>query len=208
MDSNDANSRLRIKTSPKQRTNYIHSASIIFSIYITTGTDVVLLTPPPPKRFLQVGRSYYQRVEEPWIKACCGNKAFQIRMVHPDVHGAESFSYQYWPTDQKSEWEAHFAGFKRSKKHRQDVFRTNACRSVNDYYTDLLSQRNLLIERMEMYATGRPVYWPTVGVTRSCATGHATVLLILHMPDFRMRALCWHSLHGCGNSHEPNTRQK
>lgn len=162
MDTNYSYCRLNFRLNQHQRSNYVHAASIIFAIYITTGTRVTLLTPPPPRRFRPSGQSYYQNVEEPWIMACCDKRIFQIRMVHPDMPGAESSSYQYWPQDEKHVWAESFAGLNEEEpKWPHSSSKKGPC-SIDKFYESLVEQRNILIRKMELYETGRPVYWPTV----------------------------------------------
>ncbi|KAK2853271.1 hypothetical protein FQN49_005238 [Arthroderma sp. PD_2] len=95
--------------SSKRWSKYMKGASAIFAYYISQGTAVTVLTPPPPHKFNPSGRTNYQALEEPVLKGVFGGKAVsRIEMVHPTVNGAENFSYQAWPMDETCIWIASF----------------------------------------------------------------------------------------------------
>jgi len=96
---------LRKDMSQKSWSRYMKGASAVFAWHILRGERVTVLTPPPPERFNPCGLVNYQLIEEPILKReRDGRAALRIDMVHPDVKGAEDFSYQIWPVDETHVW--------------------------------------------------------------------------------------------------------
>lgn len=93
--------------SPNAWSKYIHGASAVFAWHIAKGDIVTVLCPPPPQRFHPSGLAYYQTIEEPILRAAIGDgAALRIELVHPLVHGAEDFRYQFLPSDEIETWTA------------------------------------------------------------------------------------------------------
>lgn len=86
---------------------YVHGASAVFAWHIAKGEVVTVLCPPPPQRFHPSGRAYYQTIEEPILRAAITDGAtLRIDLVHPRVHGAEDYRYQFLPHDEMDAWVA------------------------------------------------------------------------------------------------------
>jgi len=98
---------LHSQKSPNAWSKYVHGASAVFAWHIAQGDIVTVLCPPPPQRFHPSGLAYYQTIEEPILRAAIGNgAALRIELVHPLVHGAEDFRYQFLPSDEIETWTA------------------------------------------------------------------------------------------------------
>lgn len=145
-----------IKTS-KQWARYVHAASILFALYISTGREVVVLTPHPPQRLNPYNISYYQKIEEPWLTACCDENEFKIMFAHPKIKAAKDYIYQYWPVDGVADWTAQFPRAEKKQNWRGNVW-TAMVRSV--YQPDELQQRRKnILENLYLYRTGASVNW-------------------------------------------------
>ncbi|OAA45175.1 hypothetical protein BBO_03753 [Beauveria brongniartii RCEF 3172] len=156
MDKSDPACRHRVKTSA-QWSLYVHAASILFTLFISTGTEMVVLTPHPPQRLNPHGRSYYQQIEEPWLKACCDGERFKIMFAHPRIKTARDDIYEYWPTDRLDEWMARYPGaevVQRWGRHNWDVVQQSSYRQ-----SELRQARATILEKMSLYTTRAAVYW-------------------------------------------------
>ncbi|KZL70512.1 hypothetical protein CT0861_13061 [Colletotrichum tofieldiae] len=105
------NSKCRRKTCWRAWKLYMRGASALFAWRIAQGRWTTVLTPPPPHRFHPSGMTNYQDIEEPILKGILGVSVELIRMVHPEVSGAEHFVYEAWPNDQHTSWVAKFGEY-------------------------------------------------------------------------------------------------
>lgn len=93
------------RKSSKAWSRYIHGASAVFAWHIAMEDVVAVLCPPLPQRFHPSGLSYYQTIEEPILRAAIADGAsLRIKLVHPQVNGAEDFWYDMWPVDEVETW--------------------------------------------------------------------------------------------------------
>ena len=97
---------------PKQWSDYVKGASALFAWHISRGERVVVPLPSPPDRFHAPGLTSYQLIEEPILKA---SAALRIEAVHPEVKGAENYSYQLWPADKIHSWVEIFGNLSHGK---------------------------------------------------------------------------------------------
>ncbi|KAJ6781010.1 hypothetical protein PWT90_09606 [Aphanocladium album] len=162
MDKSDPRCRVHCKTANQWR-RYVHAASILFTLYVSGGDEVVVLTPHPPQRLNPHRESYYQNIEEPWLKACCCAEeeetgTFQIRFAHPRVEEAQDYIYEYWPVDRVSAWTARYpnvpAAQQRWEHHCWGSQRMSAYGPE-----DLRRERSAVLEKLHLYRTGASVYW-------------------------------------------------
>lgn len=156
------------KSSPSCRRNmkdhhqwslYVHAASILFALFISTGSEVVVLARHPPERFNPYHESYYQNIEEPWLTACCDPDNFRIMLAHPGVEGAGNYLYQYWPVDKVEDWRGKFPYPKISTAqpwphHPWDPAKTSAYQE-----SDLRRESHTIMEKLYFYKTGASIYW-------------------------------------------------
>ncbi|OAQ95913.1 hypothetical protein LLEC1_01532 [Akanthomyces lecanii] len=142
---------------PRQWPRYVHAASILFALYVSTGREVVVLTPQPPQRLNPNRTSYYQNIEEPWITACCDESSFRIMFAHPRAKEARDYIYQYWPVDCVADWTAQFPGAGRTQ-HWTDHAWGAVERSVYKP-SELQQRRKSILESLYLYRTGASVYW-------------------------------------------------
>ncbi|KAM3533768.1 hypothetical protein MY4038_002971 [Beauveria bassiana] len=91
MNKSDPACRHDFRT-PAQWSLYVHAASVLFTLFISTGTGVVVLTPHPPQRL------------NPY------DTSFKIMFVHPRIQAARDDIHEYWPTDRVDEWTARYPG--------------------------------------------------------------------------------------------------
>lgn len=137
---------------------YVHAASILFTLYISNGDHVVVLTPQPPQRLNPRTESYYQIIEEPWLKACCDANKFKIMFAHPKVKAAEGDTYQYWPVDEVENWIARYPKLPAKTTHWQHRIWDNT--KMSEYQPmDLRRERNDIMEKLYLYKTGASIYW-------------------------------------------------
>ncbi|KAH0435732.1 hypothetical protein CcaCcLH18_04686 [Colletotrichum camelliae] len=107
----EGSERCRKATCSRNWSLYMRGASALFAWRISQGRVTTVLTPPPPHRFHPSGMTNYQDVEEPILKGVLGVSVGKIRMVHPEVPGAESFVYKAWPADHCATFVAKFGEF-------------------------------------------------------------------------------------------------
>ncbi|KAM3513209.1 hypothetical protein MY11210_003151 [Beauveria gryllotalpidicola] len=152
MDKSDPACRHHVKTAAQWRL-YVHAASILFTLFISTGPEVVVLTPHPPQRLNPHGASYYQRIEEPWLKACCDGEKFKIIFAHPRTKAARDHIYEYWPTDRVEEWTARYPGAEVVQhwgSRNWDVVQQSS-----NQQSELRQTRATILEKMFLYTKGR-----------------------------------------------------
>ncbi|OAR01626.1 hypothetical protein LLEC1_03281 [Akanthomyces lecanii] len=173
MDKSHPGCRRNMK-SKLQWSLYVHAASILFALFISTGSEVVVLARRPPERFNPHHDSYYQNIEEPWFTACCDPDKFKIMLAHPQVKGAGDSLYQYWPVDQVDRWQSMFPHPKGLKlrswpHHVVDSAKTPECQE-----SDLRRQGHTIMEKLYFYKTGASIYW--AARVRSCEVAlHACI---------------------------------
>ncbi|KAJ5460986.1 uncharacterized protein N7458_002538 [Penicillium daleae] len=113
---------LKLKKNNRQWSRYVHGASAIFAWRIAQGEKVILLSPPPPKRFHPSGLSYYQLIEEPIIRGLLNQNSVQkIITTHPMIEESEDeeFYYELWPNDKSEKWVERFGSRPYNVKWRQ-----------------------------------------------------------------------------------------
>ncbi|KAM0670523.1 hypothetical protein ACQRIT_006917 [Beauveria bassiana] len=74
---------------PAQWSLYVHAASILFTLFISTGTE---------------------QIEKSYPKAFCDEERFKIMFVHPRIQAVRDDIYEYWLTDRVDEWTARYPG--------------------------------------------------------------------------------------------------
>lgn len=156
MDKSDPACCRHVKTAAQWKL-YVHAASILFTLFISTGTEVVVLTPHPPQRLNPHGTSYYQRIEEPWLKAYCDGEKFKIMFAHPRIKAARDDIYEYWPTDRVGDWTARYPRaevVQRWGSHNWDVEQQSSYQE-----SELRHTRAAILENMFLYTSGAAVYW-------------------------------------------------
>ncbi|OAA80094.1 hypothetical protein LEL_03580 [Akanthomyces lecanii RCEF 1005] len=168
MDKSDPSCRRNIKDHD-QWCLYVHAASILFAVFISTGSEVVVLARHPPQRFNPYYESYYQNIEEPWFTACCDPDKFKIMLAHPQIESAGDCLYQYWPVDRVDEWKRMFPHPKVLRPrpwphHTWDSVKTSECQE-----TDLRREKHTIMEKLYFYKTGASIYW-AVTTSRATAT--------------------------------------
>lgn len=157
MDKSNSSCRYNIKEI-EQWLLYVHAASILFALYISSGREVVVLTRHPPQRFNPYHESYYQNIEEPWLTACCDHEIFRILLAHPEIEGAGECIYQYWPVDKVGDWKSMFPDPKVTKT-RPWPHHTWGSKLSEYYPRDLRRKRTNIIEKLCLYKTGASIYW-------------------------------------------------
>ncbi len=158
MDKSNPSCRRNIKDD-YQWCLYVHAASILFAVFISTGSEVVVLARHPPQRFNPYYESYYQNIEEPWFTACCDPDKFKIMLAHPQIEGAGDCLYHYWPVDRVDEWKRMFPHPKVLTPrpwphHTWDSVKTSECQE-----TDLRREKHTIMEKLYFYKTGASIYW-------------------------------------------------
>lgn len=159
MDKSNPICRFHVKTA-KQWSRYVHAASILFAVYISTGHEVVVLTPHPPQRLNPFNTSYYQKIEEPWLTSCCDENEFKIMFAHPGIRAAKDYIYQYWPVDGVGDWTARFPGAGKMPHWENHIW--DAGQQSAYHPSELRQKRSSILEKLHLYRTGASVYWPAV----------------------------------------------
>lgn len=136
---------------------YVHAASILLALYISTGSKVVVLTPHPPQRLNPYGDSYYQNIEKPWLTSCCDASHFKIMFVHPTIEAAENDEYQYWPIDKVKHWVSRYPETPAKEQWRRHIWDPD---KVSEYHPiDLKRERYNIMTKLYLYKTGATIYW-------------------------------------------------
>lgn len=155
MDISNPICRYHLKNK-NQWSRYVHAASILFALFISRGTEVVVLTPHPPQRLNPFGESFYQNIEEPWLTACCDTDNFKILFAHPRIKEAKNYVYEYWPVDKVDEWKARYPNTEMSQKWQ----RHNQNEKISNYEPlELRQARNSVMSKLYLYKTGASIYW-------------------------------------------------
>ncbi|EGX91479.1 hypothetical protein CCM_05637 [Cordyceps militaris CM01] len=140
---------------PDQWINYQNGASIMFTLYISTGTETVVLTRPPPVRLR--ARSSYKELEECWITACCEKDKFKIFFAHPLVNAAQDYIYEYWPEDHINAWMTMYP--ERGKLQNLNVLWESTAEQPTYRPNDLRQMRDTILKKLYLHTTGASLYW-------------------------------------------------
>ncbi|KAF1735633.1 hypothetical protein CRV24_004559 [Beauveria bassiana] len=168
MDKSNPSCRRNIKND-RQWCLYVHAASILFALFISTGSEVVVLARHPPDRFNPDHESYYQNIEEPWLTACCDPDKFRIMLAHPEIEGAGNCLYQYWPVDRVDDWKSMFPHPKVLKTRPWPHHSRKSLKTSEYHEVDLRRKRHAIMEKLYLYKTGASIYW-AVTISTSRAT--------------------------------------
>ena len=136
----------------------MHAALILFALYISTGREVVVLTPHPPQRLNPHNVSYYQKIEEPWFNACWDENEFRIMFANPETEATKDYIYQYWPVDCVADWTAHSPGVEKAQHWRKHVW--DAVLRLAYQSSEPQQRRKCILEELYLYGTGTSMYWP------------------------------------------------
>lgn len=163
MDRSSPTCRFHLKN-PHQWALYVHAASILFTLFISTGDEVVVLVRHPPERFDPNRRSYYQNIEEPWLTSCCDRGRFKIMLAHPRVTEARDYMYQYWPVDNVQDWITTYPNPQVGKAWAWQCHYWDSVQSSTYQPQDLMRERANIMQKLYLYKTGATIYWRvTVG---------------------------------------------
>ncbi|KGQ07322.1 hypothetical protein BBAD15_g7376 [Beauveria bassiana D1-5] len=168
MDKSNPSCRRNLKNH-HQWCIYVHAASILFALFISTGSEVVVLARHPPDRFNPYHESYYQNIEEPWLTACCDPDKFRIMLAHPEIEGAGNCLYQYWPVDRVDDWKSMFPHPKVLKTRPWPHHSRKSLKTSEYHEVDLRRKRHAIMEKLYLYKTGASIYW-AVTISTSRAT--------------------------------------
>ncbi|OAA77511.1 hypothetical protein LEL_04334 [Akanthomyces lecanii RCEF 1005] len=145
-DRSDLSCRYRVK-SAKQWTRYVRAASILFALYISTGREVVVLTPHPPQRLNPTHTSYCQNIEEPRLTSYCDENEFKIIFAHPRTKAVKDYIYQYWPLDCVAEWTAQFPGARKAQRWENHVW--DDVKRLEHQPGELQQRRKSILENLD-----------------------------------------------------------
>ncbi|OAA43361.1 hypothetical protein BBO_04504 [Beauveria brongniartii RCEF 3172] len=166
MDKSNPSCRRNIKND-YQWSLYVHAASILFAVFISTGSEVVVLARHPPDRFNPYYESYYQNIEEPWLTACCDPNKFRIMLAHPGIEGAGNCLYQYWPVDRVDDWKSMFPHPKVLTTRPWPHHPWKSLKTSEYQEGHLRRERHAIMEKLYLYKTGASIYWPvTISTSR------------------------------------------
>ncbi|KAK5992044.1 hypothetical protein PT974_05440 [Cladobotryum mycophilum] len=86
----------REKKSPKEWSDYIHGASVIYCWLISGGDEVTVLLQPPLEdntRPSSSGQTFYQTVQEPIVTGRIGDRSVKwLHVVQPTVKGSANYT--------------------------------------------------------------------------------------------------------------------
>ncbi|KAJ4145610.1 hypothetical protein LMH87_004456 [Akanthomyces muscarius] len=166
-DKSDPSCRYRVK-SAKQWTRYVRAASILFALYISTGREVVVLTPHPPQRLNPNHTSYCQNIEEPRLTSYCDENEFKIIFAHPRTKAVKDYIYQYWPLDCVAEWTAQFPGARKAQRWENHVW--DDVKRLEHQPGELQQRRKSILENLYLHRTGASVSWPVAAPANDTRT--------------------------------------